>query len=180
MLRFVRTFGLVVTACLVAYAGWLLLFDADADDVVAGALADARGDDDPRAEVVEHRERLEQVARGMALAPGRAAREAQALAEEEEPPAPVVPYGSGELDLEGVRSGFSYAMDRVDKVVKSRKRLDQAQWATLYRETNDAFSALSIMLDASDETQAAELEAAHKQLKQKLRRVRVRGRKFGT
>ncbi|MCH9688019.1 MAG: hypothetical protein K0V04_41700 [Deltaproteobacteria bacterium] len=175
-----RSLGLAATAGLVGYAGWLLLFDPDADDIVDDAIADANVETTKREEQEAHRAALQRVARGMALSPDGVRSEPEPIIEDEPEPAVTVPYGSGELDLQTVRSGFTYAMDRVDAVIKSRKRLDQQEWSRLYRETNDSFSALSIMLDATDEEQAAELEAAHKQLKKKLHRVRVRGAKFGS
>jgi len=177
-----RSSGIVATVALVGYAAILLMADPDVDDVVDDAIADALADEDQAGEVERRRERLEVVARGAAMSPAGPNGEAAASEAPMEAgvAVPHVEYGSGELDLPGVRSGFTYAMDRVDTIADRRTRITVEDWDKLYRETNDAFSALSIMLDANDEAQAAELEAAHKQLKKGLKRVRVRGRKFGT
>ena len=50
-------------------------------------------------------------------------------------------------------------------------------WDELYRTANDAFSALSTQVDATDPAQLAALEEAHARLLEGLRRVRVRGNK---
>lgn len=178
MIRIIRALGIVATVTLVGYAVVLLLVDSDADDVVEGVLVDGLDAEAQSAEVDERRERLSAVARGLAEAP-RSSSQPDTLSVEVAVPAPAIAYGSGELDLGEVRTGFDYAMNRVEAIVKSRKRITLADWDVLYREANDAFSALSIVLDAEDEDQRAELEAAHVRLKQSLRRVRVRGRKFG-
>jgi hypothetical protein len=69
-------------------------------------------------------------------------------------------------------------MSRVDAVVESRRRLSQDEWDALYREANDAFAALSMVIDPRDDLQLQELEAAHERLKQGLRKVRVDGQKL--
>ncbi|MEM9454344.1 MAG: hypothetical protein AAGF11_09205 [Myxococcota bacterium] len=179
--RLLRTLGIVLTVALVGYAAWLLLVDTDADDVVDSAIADAK---DPDVRSIDRwaQERRREVDRRLALSP---ASSEEPVASEPPPesaavsmPEGTAPYGSGEIDAPTARQGFEHAMDRVDAVIDARRRISQDQWHVLYRETNDAFSALSIVLDASDEEQLAELEAAHQRLLKRLRRVRVRGRKF--
>lgn len=180
MVRAFRALGIVATLALVGYAVVLLMFGDDVEDAVEGAIVDGKAAAEQSSEVEQRRERLGAVARGLAAAPRQKKAGPQTLSVEVEVPAPAIAYGSGELDIEEVRQGFVYAMDRVDAVVASRKRISVADWDVLYREANDAYSALSIVLDASQEDQLAELEAAHVRLKKGLKRVRVRGRKFGT
>ncbi|MEX1361599.1 MAG: hypothetical protein AB1Z98_00610 [Nannocystaceae bacterium] len=177
-----RALGIIGTVTLAGYALVLLFGDAEVDDVVADVIADARDGDEQTAEVERRRERVAQVARGMMMSPNGPDGQAQSSPDElaAEVPAPEIPYGSGELDPKTVRSSFDYAMDRVDAVANSRKRITVEDWDVLYREANDSFTALSIVLDATDPDASAELEEAYKRLKQSLKRVRVRGRKFGT
>jgi hypothetical protein len=82
------------------------------------------------------------------------------------------------VDPTNAREGFSYAMTRVEALAESRRRVSQDEWDTLYREANDAFAALSIVIDPHDDLQVAELEMAHKRLRQGLRKVRVDGQKL--
>ena len=56
-------------------------------------------------------------------------------------------------------------------------RLDREQWEDLYRSANDAFSALSMHLDAKDPAERDELEQAYARLLEGLDRVKVRGNK---
>ncbi|MEM7151518.1 MAG: hypothetical protein AAF799_01705 [Myxococcota bacterium] len=180
MPQVIRTLGILTTVGLVGYAGVLLLGDAEVNQVVEDAVVDARTDEEAIEARDERRERLEMVARGM-MTPDRSK---NASMPEDDPaaavPVPEVPYAGGELEIEGVRTSFDYAMDRVDAIANSRKRITKEDWDKLYREANDSFAALSIVLDAHDEAQSAELEAAHVRLKKGLKRVRIRGRKFGT
>lgn len=185
MNRLLRPLGLVIAVALVGYAGVLLLANPAADEAVEGAIADGqRGEgEDERAQLDRSRERLRRTARGLAVSPE--GRRGQAEGEDEgederasEQPASTVPYGSGEVDPHNAREGFAYAMRRVDQIVQSRRRLSQDEWDALYREANDAFAALSIVVDARDDHQVAELEAAHKRLKQGLRKVRTQGQKL--
>jgi hypothetical protein len=184
MNRVLQPLGIVATVALVGYAGVLLLANPEADEVVEGTIADAQvgeGEDD-REQLDRSRERLRRTARGLAMSPEgpdgereREDREAELASGE---PAPAVPYGSGEVDDRNARDGFAYAMRRVDEIGESRRRLSQDEWDALYRETNDAFAALSTVIDSRDDLQVAELEAAHKRLKQGLRKVRVSGQKL--
>lgn len=176
MTRLLRALGILATVGLLGYAGALLLADPDADAVVEDAIADAQDDEGAREEIERNRERLRRTARGLALSPEGP----DPVDEADRPAAPVaaVPYGSGEVTEEVARDGFTYAMDRVDELAKSRQRVSQEEWDALYREANDAFAALSMVLDARDEAQAAELEAAHQRLTKGLGKVRVRGRKL--
>lgn len=175
MNRLIRAFGLLVTVSLVGYAVVLLVSDPEADEVVEDAIADARVGEDPRDEIDRNRERLRRTARRLAMSPEGPTEPGLAGGPNS---VSTVPYGSGEVDEPTARDGFTYAMGRVDEIVESRRRLTQEEWDQLYRETNDAFAALSMVLDAHDETQAAELEAAHLRLIKGLRKVRVRGQKL--
>lgn len=181
MHRWLKPLGLVAALALVGYAGALLLANPEADDAVEAAIADGQAGEEQRDALEASRERLRRTARRLAMSPegrldddggqpldGRAG----------DGSASSVPYGSGEVDPINAREGFSYAMTRVDEIVESRRRLSQAEWDALYRETNDAFAALSMVVDPRDDLQVAELEAAHKRLRQGLRKVRVDGRKL--
>lgn len=177
MNRLVRPLGLVAALALVGYAGVLVLADPDADDVVDDAIAKGQTQEGEREAVEQSRERLRRTARGLAMSPeGRLDGGHDPADRSSEPSA--VPYGSGEVDPINAREGFSYAMSRVDEIVKDRRRLSQDEWDALYRETNDAFSALSMVVDPYDDQQMAELEAAHQRLLSSLRKVRVDGRKL--
>lgn len=175
MTRLLRPIGIVVTVALVGYAALLLLANPEADGVVEEAIEAAQAGEDQRDELEQSRERLRRTARGLAMSPEGSPDRSDG---DGRPAMTSVPYGSGEIDDYSARTGFSNAMVRVDEIVQSRRRLSQEEWDQLYRETNDAFAALSIMVDARDDAQMAELEAAHKRLKQGLRKVRVRGRKL--
>ncbi len=94
--------------------------------------------------------------------------------------APDDDYGSGTIDRRAAAEGFAYAMGQLDAALEQRKRLEQSEWRELYRQANDAFSALSMHLDASEPGDREELEQAHQRLMSGLRRVRVHGRKFAS
>lgn len=176
-----KALGLVAALALVGYAGSLLLANSEADDVVEAAIADGQAGEEQRDAIEASRERLRRTARRLAMSP-------EGRLDDDGGPSPdgrdgdgsasSVPYGSGEVDPINAREGFSYAMSRVDEIVESRRRVSQAEWDALYRETNDAFAALSMVVDPRDDLQVAELEAAHKRLRQGLRKVRVDGRKL--
>jgi hypothetical protein len=180
MQRLLRPLGLLAALALVGYAGVLLLADPDADAVVEDAIADAQAGDGEEEALERSRERLRRSARGLAMSPeGRPLADGpEGAARSGEPSASAVEYGSGEVDPTNAREGFAYAMRRVDAIVESRRRLSQAEWDALYRETNDAFAALSMVIDGTDDLQVVELEAAHRRLKVGLRKVRVAGHKL--
>lgn len=180
MFRWLKALGLVAALALVGYAGVLLLADPEADDVVEAAIADGRAGEEQRDALEASRERLRRTARRLAMSPegrldGDGGSDPEARSDGS---ASVVPYGSGEVDSSNAREGFSYAMSRVDEIVESRRRLSQDEWDALYRETNDAFTALSMVVDPRDDLQMAELEAAHVRLRTGLRKVRVAGQKL--
>lgn len=182
MSTLLRAIGIVGTLSLVGYAMVLMFGEPEADEAVEDVIADAQSEEEVvEAEVLRRRERVAQVARGITRAGGPDG-EARPVEDDLAPevPAPTVPYGSGELDSESARSSFDYAMNRVESVGRSRKWLMPEDWEKLYREANDSFTALSIVLDPSDESDSAELELAYVRLKKGLKRVRVRGRKLGT
>ena len=77
------------------------------------------------------------------------------------------------------RRGFDHIMKRVEALGHKRRRLSQDEWRETYRAANDAFSALSVHLDARNASERAELEDAYARLKAGLQSVRVRGQKFG-
>lgn len=176
MNRLVRPLGLLAALALVGYAGMLVLADPEADDVVDDAIAEAQEGEPSAAE--QSRERLRRTARRLAMSPeGRLDDGGQDPAHRDGEPSAVA-YGSGEVDATNAREGFTYAMRRVDEIVQSRRRLSQDEWDALYRETNDAFSALSMVIDPYSDQQMAELEEAHERLRSGLRKVRVDGRKL--
>lgn len=174
--RLIRILGIGVTVGLVVYAAVLLFGDPNADDVVEDAIAEGELGEDEQKRAEQARERMRMVGRGLAMSPDGNASMPEVVSSEA--PITTVPYGSGEIDETTARDGFEYAMGKVGTVIKSRRRLSMEEWDALYRETNDAFSALSIVLDGNDEAQMAELELAHKRLKLALKRVKVRGRKL--
>lgn len=181
MFRWLKPLGLVAALALVGHAGFLLLAAPEADDVVEAAIADGQAGEEQRDALEASRERLRRAARRLAMSPeGRLDGDGGDDPEGRsgDGSASFVPYGSGEVDSSNAREGFSYAMSRVDEIVESRRRLSQDEWDALYRETNDAFSALSMVVDPRDDLQMAELEAAHVRLRTGLRKVRVSGRKL--
>ena len=182
MNRLLAPLGLLAAVAVVGYAIVLLLANPEADEVVEDAIARGQDGEDQQEVAEASRERLRRAARGLAMSPdarvdGRGDRD-DPDGRSAEASVSAVPYGSGEVDSINAREGFSYAMSRVDAVVESRRRLSQDEWDALYREANDAFAALSMVIDPRDDLQVQELEAAHKRLKQGLRKVRVEGQKL--
>lgn len=186
-LQWLQPLGLLAAVALVGYAGIKVLADPEADEVVEGAIADGRatgGQGDAEQEALERsRDQLRRKARRLAFSPEGASRRGS----DDDPSGRAVDpagvgaaayYGSGEVDPTNAREGFYYAMARVDEIAESRRRLSQEEWDQLYREANDAFAALSSVIDGNDDSQLAELEVAHKRLREGLRKVRVQGRKL--
>ncbi len=168
----------VAAVALALYAGAQLVdvggeYDEMAEDAYLGVDGDAV---DARAEAEEARERLALADRGVALGSVER-RAADPLMADNEVPAPALDL-TQPLSPEDAQAGFDYAMRRVERIAKTRRRLKVDQWQELYREANDAFSAYSMHLDATDADQLAKLEDAHVRLKKGLKRVRVRGKKF--
>ena len=87
------------------------------------------------------------------------------------------PDAASPVDRESASRGFDVIMKKVERVASSRTKLEREEWDDLYRNANDAFSALSMHLDATDPAERTELEEAHARLLEGLRRVRVRGNK---
>ncbi len=81
-------------------------------------------------------------------------------------------------DLQGARDTFDGVMTEVELLAERPRAMRQRRWQGVYRAANDAFTALSMELDATDRTEAKELEAAHKRLVEGLSILRVRGGKF--
>lgn len=182
-LHWLQPLGLLAAVALVGTVGFQLLADPEANEVVEDAIADGRapGGEEEHEALARSRDHLRRKARRLALSP-----EGRSRGSDDDPgvrsvdPAGIASayYGSGEVDPTNAREGFTYAMDRVDEIAESRRRLSQEEWDALYREANDAFAALSSVIDGNDDSQLAELEAAHKRLRQGLRKVRVHGRKL--
>lgn len=86
--------------------------------------------------------------------------------------------GDGSIDRQSAEAGFDHIMGVLEDTAEDRERLAKSDWRELYRAANDAFSALSMHLDAEDPGDLERLEQAHRRLQDGLRRVRVRGRKF--
>lgn len=171
--------ALVVGALgLTAWAGWLVLNPGEALDEAEDAILGPDGEPvDPREENRIERDRLAAVARG--LSPKETSMRTEALVSEAEvPPPPQLAESHGEITREQAELGFDYAMRRVERLARKKKKLRREDWDAVYREANDAFSALSIQLDATDDEDLAVLEAAHARLKKGLGKVKVRGRKF--
>jgi hypothetical protein len=86
--------------------------------------------------------------------------------------------GDGSIDRPTAEAGFDHIMGVLEEIADDRERLAKSDWRELYRAANDAFSALSMHLDADNPADLERLEQAHRRLQDGLRRVRVRGRKF--
>lgn len=170
----------VLAVGLALYAGWTLLdVGGEYDEMAEDAYLDADGNAsiDVREEAEQRRERMAAVARGAARAMDGTMRPADPLlAENEVEPPNLDP--AGPLTASDVEAGFDYAMRRVERIARTRRKLEQDEWTELYREANDAYAAYSMHLDATEPGDLAKLEDAHKRLKAGLKRVRVRGRKF--
>lgn len=172
----------IASVALAMYAGWSMLdvgteYDAMADEV----YLDQDGEPlDEREQADRRRQRLAAVARGVRHASPddeQSDNSDEALLAESEV-APPDSDMAGPLTFDDAQAGFDYAMRRVERVAKRRRRIKTDQWERLYRQANDAFSAYSMQLDPNDVDQLAVLEDAHRRLKQGLKRVRVRGKKF--
>ncbi len=156
------------------YALMLLLSGSDAVEEAEEAYLGADGKPvDARTQMQRQRERYAAAARGLDARHSDLPEDA----DEVEPP-PLVDAPGSEPTPQTARAGFDYSMRRVERLADRRRRLSVEQWQTLYREANDAYAALSIVLDANDAGQLQELEAAHKRLQEGLSRIRVLGHKF--
>ncbi len=87
--------------------------------------------------------------------------------------------GNGVIDRQAAEEGFEHVMRVLEDTARDRERLSKTDWRELYRAANDAYSAMSMHLDAHEPEDREKLEAGHRRLQEALRRVRVRGRKFG-
>ena len=165
----------IVAVALAGYAGWLLV-DAgrEYDTMARDAYRDVDDQQvDARKQALERRRRL--AAGG--LVANRESRPADPLMSDADVSAPTInPHGR--LTRPDAQAGFDYAMRRVEQIADRRRRLRPDEWDELYREANDAFSAYSVYVDATDVDEAAALEDAHRRLKKGLKRVRVRGKKL--
>jgi hypothetical protein len=183
-LQWLQPLGLLAAIVLVGYAGYMVLVDPKADEVVEDAIADGRatGGEAEQDALERSRDHRRNKARRLAFSPEgptrRTADDGPRVRGVDPAGVGAGYYGSGEVDPSNAREGFSYAMARVDEIAASRRRLTQEEWDALYREANDAFAALSTMIDGKDESQLAELERAHKRLREGLAKVRVEGRKL--
>jgi hypothetical protein len=140
---------------------------------VDGRLLDEREQRD------EERRRRLAGARGLAPSSDEEAVIEAELAELDDPTFDAEGLSGTEITPASAEAGFDYAMRRVARAGKRKKRLRPETWDRLYRQANDAFTALSMTLDARDPDELARLEAAHAKLREGLARVRVRGDKFG-
>jgi hypothetical protein len=166
----------------VLLAGYAVTLLSDPGDVVDEADEARRvGPDgeslDPREAAQRERERFAAAGRAFDRRTFEARGRLPDDADEVAPP-DLVDAPGAEPTLEGARAGFDYAMRRVEKIAERRRRLSSDQWQVLYREANDAYAALSTLLDAEDPRQRAELEEAHVRLKAGLGEVKVWGDKF--
>ena len=167
----------VAAVGIAGYALTMLLSGGDVVDEAEEAYLGADGQPvDARTQAQRQRERFAAAARGL----DPRTRGHGALpddADDVEPP-PLVGEPGTPPTPQSARAGFDYAMRRVERLVERRRRLSVEQWQVLYREANDAYAALSIVLDASEPGQLQELETAHKRLQEGLAQVRVLGHKF--
>jgi hypothetical protein len=171
MPRFARIVVSVAAVGLAAYAMSVLLADPPHDEPVAvrhEPTIEDRMRADARDRFLQYARAVEQP-RGSSL-PG------DDLVDDDGPP---LELGGEDVGEGEARQGFEHIMKRVDALGSKRRRLTRDEWQQTYRAANDAFSALSIHLDARDDNQRAELEDAYARLKTGLERVRVKGDKFG-
>jgi hypothetical protein len=171
----IKALAVVAALGLAGYAAWTVLDTEVTDEAVSDVLVDADGEPLDDREIAE-RERRRFAAAARTFDPRNVDSALPSEADEVEPP---VEDGSATITPSNARIGFDYAMRRVEKLADTRKRLEPEQWQALYREANDAYAALSIVLDAEHDAERTELEEAHRRLQEGLRRVRVRGKKFG-
>lgn len=86
-----------------------------------------------------------------------------------------VKYGTGAVQVDEARTSFATVMTGLDTL--SEHRIAQEEWTEVYRVANDAFTALSIHLDAHNDSELKELEKAHKRLVRRLAALDVEGGK---
>lgn len=162
----------ILAALALALAGgvtWWYVADPGTGEVLDELPVDAQGRPlDERAARAQHDARLRAQARNTHFEDRDEVRGS----------APLDPYGTGVIDRVTAENGFDDVMTRVEGLARSRERIDREAWDQLYREANDAFAALSSLLDAREPSDLEALEKAHHRLQEGLRRVRVRGRKF--
>jgi hypothetical protein len=170
MPRYARIVVSVGAVGLAAYAVSVLLADPPYDEPVA--QLEPTIEDRMRADA---RDRFLQYARAVEQ-PSGSSLPGDDLVDDDGPPLELGLESVGEGDA---RQGFEHIMKRVEALGSKRRRLTHDEWRQTYRAANDAFSALSIHLDARDDNQRAELEDAYARLKTGLERVRVKGDKFG-
>jgi len=171
----------LVSVGLLGLALWEILGESPSQPLVSAE----KGDEDEPAPEGEHGLATDtrdepRLARESLLRAARAADDLVDAATEED--AEPQKRGPGEVTgqaptLEEAREGFANVMEELALVAKRRRRISQKQWERHYREANDAFAALSSRLRAGDEKDRDELENAHKLLKERLGRLRVRGKK---
>ena len=178
MLRFLSILGATLAVLLVAYAGFIVLSDEDAD--VEPMVVELGPDGEPLDErqVFEETRRAEVLEAIEGAAAMRTRDPLEGLSPDPERSVPSAEYGSGSFVLEEARTGFDHLMSRIEVTGDERRRLRQKEWQETYRAANDAYAALSMRLDPSDPNDEAELEQAHRRLRRALAGLRVRGRKF--
>jgi hypothetical protein len=166
--RFLVPAGAVVLA---GYAVAVLLADVPADETPAEVprAMETRARADARDRFVEYARAVQQE-QGSTL-PG------DDLVDDDD--AFVAGLGPEGVPEDDARKGFDHIMRRVEALGQKRRRLTQDEWRQTYRAANDAFSALSIHLDARNEDERSELEEAYARLRSGLQSVRVKGDKFG-
>jgi len=160
----------MLSLALVGGATWVLLDPDRATEMVETALPGPVETEPEPDEAAREREDRRAAARNLAGMQRR----------DDEPADPAdASYGSGAIDRATASAGFDHVMAEVEAIGKARTRLEREEWDTLYRSANDAFAAYSMHLNANDPADLDELDRAHDRLQKALRRVRVRGRKFG-
>ena len=85
--------------------------------------------------------------------------------------------GDPNVSAEEARKSFATALAELDQILIDKKRLSEEEFRTINRWANDAFTGYSNHLDAREPGEKEQLEAAHRQLVERLGRLRKRVRK---
>jgi hypothetical protein len=158
--------GAALGLVLAGLSVWMVL---DSDDVAEAVAGPDAAPIDPHEDARRDRDERRNSARNLGNMSRRDDDEANPGAGAGDP--------GGAVGADDARAGFELAMKKVERAGDRGKKLDKDEWDDLYRTANDAFSALSMHLDAKDPADAQALEEAHERLVSGLDRVRVRGNK---
>lgn len=165
-----RVLGIAAALGITVYAV-VVLSGGDLEALTPELLVDNPEPADPQAEREREDARLRALAHGI-----RPTGSVLDSVQTEVPPPPD--DRSLTVTRAAAQQGFEHVVSKVEALGRTRRRLHKDEWDEVWRTANDAFTALSLHLDATDPVEAAELNEAHVRLKQALRKVRVRGGKF--